>query len=136
MSTSAEGYSSVVINFLQEADIDAALQDAQRKVNTVLADLPDDAKTPVLSKLSVDDEPILVIGATGNLPDTEFYQLVKNNIAPRMSKQPGIGQVTIEGGSEREIKVNIDTGFSPFKNGLRKERYSFRRPNHEIPRSV
>lgn len=109
MSTSAEGYSSVVINFLQEADIDAALQDAQRKVNMVLADLPDDAKTPVLSKLSVDDEPILVIGATSNLPDTEFYQLVKNNIAPRMSKQPGVGQVTIEGGSEREIKVNVDT---------------------------
>ncbi len=109
VSTSAEGVSMVVINFLQDANIDTALQDTQRKVNQIVSDLPTGAKTPALSKVSLDDMPILIVGVSGNLPDTQFFQYVKNSIVPRLSKQVGVGQVTVIGGLEREIKVNLDT---------------------------
>src|SRR5690606_29773492 len=40
-STSYEGLSVIVVQLRTEADVDLALQDAQRKVNAVLANLPD-----------------------------------------------------------------------------------------------
>jgi HAE1 family hydrophobic/amphiphilic exporter-1 len=109
ISTSAEGVSIVTISFLQDANIDISLQDAQRKVNQIISSLPTGVKSPALLKVSLDDMPILIIGVTGNLPDTQLYQFVKNTVAPRISKQPGVGQVRVIGGLEREIKVNIDT---------------------------
>lgn len=109
VSTSAEGLSVVVINFTQEANTDLALQDAQRKVNQIAAQLPAGVKSPALSKMSTDDLPIVTAGATGNLPDTDFYQFATRTLVPRLSKIGGVGQVTLLGGGQREIKVNLDT---------------------------
>lgn len=109
VSTSAEGYSSTVINLTSEANVDLSLQDAQRKVNQILTQLPAGAKVPSLSKVSFDDFPIITIGATSNLSDNDFYQFVKNTVAPRLSRAPGVGQVNIIGARQREIQVNIDT---------------------------
>ncbi len=107
-STSAEGYSLTVVNLTPEANVDFSLQDAQRKINQILPRLPSGAKVPSLSKVSFDDFPIITIGTTSNLPDTDFYQFIKNTVAPRLSRVPGVGQVNIVGAREREIKVNID----------------------------
>lgn len=109
VSTSAEGYSLTVINLTAEANVDFALQDAQRKINQILPQLPSGAKVPSLSKVSFDDFPIITIGATSNLTETGFYQFVKNTVAPRISRLAGVGQVNIVGAREREIQVNIDT---------------------------
>jgi HAE1 family hydrophobic/amphiphilic exporter-1 len=108
-STSAEGYSMIVINLTAEANVDFSLQDAQRKVNQILSKLPSGARSPSLSKVSFDDFPIITIGATNNMADTEFYQFVKNTVAPRLSRIAGVGLVNIIGAREREIQVNIDT---------------------------
>ncbi len=42
-------------------DVDYALNDAQRKVNAILADLPDDVDAPSLNKFSLDDLPIITM---------------------------------------------------------------------------
>ncbi|MEO8398671.1 MAG: efflux RND transporter permease subunit [Ignavibacteriaceae bacterium] len=107
-ATSSEGVSFVTINYLQSANIDIALQNAQRKVNEVVSKLPEGAKTPTLSKFALDEIPILRMGLTSNLASTEFYQFVKDRVQPRLSKVPGVGQITLVGGDEREIKVNLN----------------------------
>src|SRR5690606_30210800 len=38
----------------------------------------------------------------------EFYQFIKDRIQPRLAKLPGVGQITLVGGDEREIKVNLN----------------------------
>ncbi|RYZ44445.1 MAG: efflux RND transporter permease subunit, partial [Sphingobacteriales bacterium] len=48
-STSLESFSIVTIQLNQGSDVDLALQDAQRKVNTILARLPEDADAPTLN---------------------------------------------------------------------------------------
>jgi hydrophobic/amphiphilic exporter-1 (mainly G- bacteria), HAE1 family len=107
-STSSEGISFVVIQFQQSADIDVALQNAQRKVNEILSTLPADAKTPTLSKFALDEIPVIRMGVTSSLASTEFYQFIKDRIQPRLAKIPGVGQITLVGGDEREIKVNLN----------------------------
>ena len=107
-STSSENVSFVSIEFDQSADVNIALQDAQRKVNEIIATLPQESKTPTVTKFALDELPVLRIGLTARMPDPEFYQLLKDQVQPRLSKIPGVAQVTLIGGSEREIRVNID----------------------------
>lgn len=107
-ASSLEGVSFVTIEFIQSAKIDIALQDVQRKVNEVLTQLPDDAKSPTLSKIAIDEIPVIRMGVTSNLPSREFYQLMKDQVQTRLAKLPGVGQIQLVGGDEREIKVNLD----------------------------
>ena len=107
-STSSEGISFVMIQFLQSADVDVALQNAQRKVNEILSTLPTDVKTPTLSKFALDEIPVIRMGVTSSLPATQFYQFIKDRIQPRLAKIPGVGQITLVGGEEREIRVNLN----------------------------
>jgi HAE1 family hydrophobic/amphiphilic exporter-1 len=107
-SSSQEGRSRVSIQFNSNANIDFALQETQRKVNRILRSLPYGVDTPILSKISLDDRPIMSVGFTSNLPDTQFYQLVNDFIGPRLSNMAGVGQVNISGGRQREIKVNLN----------------------------
>jgi HAE1 family hydrophobic/amphiphilic exporter-1 len=107
-STSQEGVSSITINLESSADVNIALQDAQRKVNSVAADMPTDAKTPTISKFASDDMPIMKLGITANMESTQLYQIAKDQIKSRFSKLNGVGQVSLVGGDEREIKINVN----------------------------
>ncbi|HEY0261868.1 MAG TPA: efflux RND transporter permease subunit [Chitinophagales bacterium] len=107
-STSREGVSSVVLQLKSDADPNLALQDAQRKVNAMLSDLPDDAKTPMLGKFSFDDAPIMRLGVTAKMPPTKLYAIIKDEVSPSLGRLEGAAKVSIVGGEEREIKVNID----------------------------
>lgn len=107
-TTSTEGVSFVTVEFDQSAIIDFVLQDAQRKVSAIQSSLPAGIKTPVLTKIALDEIPILRIGATSTMPSTGFYQFIKDRVQPRISNVAGVGQVTLVGGDEREIKVNLD----------------------------
>lgn len=107
-ATSYESLSVIVITLNSGADVDLALNDAQRKVNAVLADLPDDAKAPTLAKFSLDDLPIITMSATSNMPEADFFDLVDKRIQPIISRVEGVANVTLIGGQEREIQVNLD----------------------------
>ncbi|MGB6084882.1 efflux RND transporter permease subunit [Moheibacter sp.] len=107
-SKSYESLSVVMIELNTDADVNYALNDAQRKVNSILADLPDDADPPSLVKFSMDDMPIITIAATANMNSIEFYDLLDKKIQPIVSRVPGVAQVNMVGGQEREIQVNID----------------------------
>jgi HAE1 family hydrophobic/amphiphilic exporter-1 len=84
------------------------MNDAQRKINAVISQLPDDAEAPSLTKFSLSDLPIMTIGANGKMDEAAFYDLVDKKIAPVLSRVAGVAQVNIIGGQEREIQVNLD----------------------------
>jgi HAE1 family hydrophobic/amphiphilic exporter-1 len=107
-ATSQEGVSIISIEFEQSAKVDLALQDVQRKVNAIKAQLPSGVKDPVINKLAFDELPILRLGATSNLPPREFYQFALDNIKPRFSRLPGVADVVLLGGEQREIQVLLD----------------------------
>ena len=107
-SYSYESLSVVVVQLTNDANVDNTLNEAQRKINAIRADLPDDAKEPSLSKFSLSDLPIVSIGVTSNLSAQELYDLVDKKIQPELSRVPGVAQVNIIGGRKREIRVSID----------------------------
>ncbi|WP_129714417.1 efflux RND transporter permease subunit [Pedobacter sp. SYP-B3415] len=107
-AVSYESLSVVTITMTDDADIDYALNDAQRKVNAILADLPDDVDPPSLNKFSLDDLPVITMSASGRLDDASFYDLIDQRIAPVISRVSGVAQVNLVGGQEREIQVGLD----------------------------
>lgn len=108
ISKSSESLSVITVELNNDANVDIALQDAQRKVNAILADLPGDAKPPSLNKFSLDDLPIMTLSATAKMDDKKFYDLVDKKLQPLLSRLPGVAQVSLIGGQEREIQVNVD----------------------------
>jgi hydrophobic/amphiphilic exporter-1 (mainly G- bacteria), HAE1 family len=107
-SNSFEGMSLVIIEFKQDANIDFVVQDASRKVNGILSKLPADAKTPTVSKIAFDEIPVLRLGVTSQMDSREFCQFMEDRIQPRISQIPGVAQVSLSGGDQREIKVNLN----------------------------
>ncbi|WP_026953220.1 efflux RND transporter permease subunit [Algoriphagus mannitolivorans] len=107
-SISQESVSILTIELASGTDVDQALQEAQRKINAILGDLPDDADPPSLGKFDLDDMPIMQLAVYSDLNPAEFYDLIKNKIQPSLAKINGVAQVNMLGGTEREIKVNLD----------------------------
>jgi HAE1 family hydrophobic/amphiphilic exporter-1 len=109
-SRSLEGVSTVTVQMKNGADANYSLEDAQRKINAILSDLPGEAKTPSLSKFSLDDLPIVTLSASARMEARQFFDLMDQRLAPRLSRLPGVAQVSLVGGQEREFQVNIDAG--------------------------
>lgn len=107
-SKSYEGLSLVMVTLNSGTDTNYALNDAQRKINAIEADLPEDVKPPSLLKFSLSDLPIITAGATSSLPQKEFYDLLDKKIEPVLSRVKGVAQVNLIGGQEKEIRVNMD----------------------------
>ena len=107
-SNSAEGISIIAIQLNEDADSNLAVQEAQRKISAIKMDLPSEILEPSILKISVDEKAIMNIAASSSMPSTDFYKLVEDRIQPRLAKIPGVGTIGITGGTEREIKVNID----------------------------
>jgi hydrophobic/amphiphilic exporter-1 (mainly G- bacteria), HAE1 family len=107
-SKSLENISVVTVTFKNGVNVDKLLQDAQRKIENIKADFPDDVKNPVLSKISQSDVAIIQLIATSNLPSKEFYDLVNDEIKPQIQQITGVAQITTLGGEQREIRINAN----------------------------
>ncbi len=100
--------SIIIANLKYGTDLDKAMQDAQRYIDNIRKDLPADILSPVMSKVSPNDLPIMSISANSNLPATEFYQKMKDEYLPQIQQLKGVAEITILGGEEREIQVKVN----------------------------
>jgi len=105
---SFESLSTVMIYLTSEANVDLSLNDAQRKINAILKDLPKDVDPPSLQKYSLSDLPIMTLSVTSNLTEKELYDLLDKKIQPIFSRVAGVAKVELVGGEEREIQVLLD----------------------------
>ena len=115
-SISQEGVSVVTVNLKYGTDVDIALRDAQRKVNTIKSELPASAKDPSLGKFSLDELPIMRIGASSDMDEREFTDLLDKTIKPELGRIDGVAKVDITGGEKREIKINVKNEKLKFYN--------------------
>lgn len=107
-SRSAPGVSNVFIQFLLEKDLDIAFNEVQSKVGQINSQLPDDAETPIISKIETGEIPIIWLALRGNrtLQDLSIY--AKNVLKRKLETIDGVGSIVIGGEQERNIRVNLD----------------------------
>ncbi len=107
-STSQEGVSQIAIQLKSGTDIDKAERNIQRKADQVLNDLPADIDRPIVSKVNLEETPVIRAGITSRLAPRNLYDLVDKQLRPVLQNVTGVGQVNIIGGDERQIQVNIN----------------------------
>lgn len=100
--------SVIIANLKYGTNVENAMQDAQRFIDNIRSDLPADIQSPVMSKVSPNDLPIMSVSATSHLPDKEFYQKMQDEFLPQIQQLKGVAEITLLGGEEREIQVKVD----------------------------
>lgn len=106
-SQSQSGSSMVMMMFQNGTDLDQALLDVREQVDQVKGMLPEEAGDPSILRFSPDSLPVMYLGLTGE-DLAELTEVADQQIVPFFERQEGVASVTIEGGLEREIQIELD----------------------------
>ncbi len=107
-STSSQGFSYILIEFNNDADDKAALQDCKDAVDNAKSDLPDDLPAdPVIKDIDASEFPILNINLSGDFSVDELKKYGEI-LEERIEGITEISKVEIQGINEKEIKVDVD----------------------------
>ncbi|HEY2900386.1 MAG TPA: efflux RND transporter permease subunit, partial [Polyangia bacterium] len=107
-STSTEGVSQVFVTFTLDKNVDVAAQEVRDHVGTVLPDLPEGTKAPVISKLDPDAAPVLFVAMESSRPVREVTEMADHEVRQALENISGVGQVTIVGGRKRQVQAFVD----------------------------
>ncbi|MCL6477152.1 MAG: efflux RND transporter permease subunit [Peptococcaceae bacterium] len=106
-SGSQEGMATIWIEFKLDTNPDLAVNEVQRKYNAIVNELPVEAEPATIMQWNMNDVPIMQYSVTGNLPPAELFNLVKNDIQTEIQQVKGVSRVTLLGGKEKEIRLEV-----------------------------
>ncbi len=103
-SNSYNSLSAITVEFNASADIQSSIQLLRNAVDTAKPNISTDAKDPVVTEVSLDDMPVWSISLTGPY---DAFTMRKNaeDMQTELQKIPGVRQVDISGGDEKEFEV-------------------------------
>ncbi len=109
-STSAQGQSTITLQFALERDIDAAAQDVQSAIAAAQRKLPPDMPTPPsFRKVNPADFPIFYIAMnSATLPTWVVNEYAETQLAQRLSTLPGVAQVNVFGSQKYAVRIQAD----------------------------
>ncbi|HEX8392533.1 MAG TPA: efflux RND transporter permease subunit [Longimicrobium sp.] len=134
-STSLEGSSLVRVQLQLGVNVLQAQQEVQAKVARIRRQLPEDIEDPVIIRFDPNERAIMSIAVqSGDRPMRELTDLADQVISTRLEALPGVGGVNLVGGTERQIRVQLDPaamrsyGISPPQVAQ-----ALQRENQEVP---
>jgi hydrophobe/amphiphile efflux-1 (HAE1) family protein len=109
-SSSTLGNTSITLQFDLERDVDAAARDVQAAINAAAAELPTDLPSrPNYRKVNPADTPILILSLTSDtVPLPQVFDAAITILAQKISQVHGVGQVTVGGGQQPAVRVQVD----------------------------
>ena len=106
-SVSSEGQSIITLQFRWGLDLTESTNDARDRLEYVKGVLPEGAGTPQIFKFDPSVIPVYQVSVEGNRDADEIYDLAKDQIQPRLEQVDGVALVTLYGGRERAIRVEV-----------------------------
>ncbi len=106
-STSIEGYSSINVEFTAGSDMNEALQQVREKVDIAKPELPSAAEEPQIFEINISEFPIMQVNVAGDY-DLVRLREVAEDLQDRIELIPSVLQVSLAGGLEREVQVDVD----------------------------
>ena len=107
-SQSSEGNSSITVSFAWGTDIDIAAMDVRSVLEDEINELPDEVVRPRIRKFDVNSFPVVLLGISSKLDPVELTELIENQVRYRFSRVPGVAQVDVWGGFNREVRIELD----------------------------
>ncbi|WP_434126514.1 efflux RND transporter permease subunit [Klebsiella quasipneumoniae] len=109
-STSSGGSSIITLKFSLDLSLDVAEQEVQAAINAADSLLPSDLPNPpTYKKVNPADSAVITLAASSDtLPLTDVQDLVNTRVALKLSQISGVGMVTLAGGHQPAIRVQMD----------------------------
>lgn len=106
-STTAEGVTTITIEFLSGTDIDESRQKVKDKIDVARPDLPQDLDEPLVQAFNFStDFPIFIFALSG--ADPARLKDLAEDMQEEIELINGVRQATIAGVREREVRVELD----------------------------
>lgn len=107
-STSVQDYSTIIVEFTPETDIEDALTKVKDAVDRAKPSLPNDLTTdPNVFEMNFSEFPIMNINLSGDYSMEELNEHAEY-LEDEIEKVTEISKVEIRGIDEKEVKVNVD----------------------------
>ncbi|MCI0468114.1 MAG: multidrug efflux RND transporter permease subunit [Beijerinckiaceae bacterium] len=109
-SASSAGASVITLQFSLNVSLDIAEQQVQAAINAANNLLPAGLPAPpVYAKVNPADAPVMTLAVTSNtLPLTELEDIAETRLAQKISQQPGVGWVSINGGQRPAVRIRFN----------------------------
>ncbi|TLV11664.1 multidrug transporter subunit MdtC [Klebsiella indica] len=109
-STSSSGSSIITLKFSLDLSLDVAEQEVQAAINAANNLLPDDLPNPpTYKKVNPADNAVITLAASSDtLSLLRIQDLVNTRVALKLSQISGVGMVTLAGGHQPAIRVQMD----------------------------
>lgn len=107
-SFSGEGYSTVAVEFELEKDVDVAAEEVRAKVNLAERNLPRDVERPVVEKIDLAAQQSMWVAVSSRGDYRELAHFADKVVKERLQSVTGVGNITLGGLREREIRVWLD----------------------------
>ena len=107
-STSREGHSQIVVQFVLGKDVDVGAQEVRDKVNMAQVGLPRDLDPPIVQKIDMAMAPFIWIAVTSRGDYRRIARYADEVVKERLQTVPGVGAVMMGGFQERQIRIWLD----------------------------
>ncbi|HOX38398.1 MAG TPA: efflux RND transporter permease subunit [Candidatus Brocadiia bacterium] len=107
-STCMENAVQTLLEFHLNIDVNVAATDVREKIDKEVSKFPSGVENPIIMKFDINAIPIATIALSGDVPIDELYDFADNELRDRLSAIPGVANLELIGGSEREVHVLLD----------------------------
>ncbi len=107
-SSSRPGKSQIEVTFNMKTDLNSAFNQIDNRINHIRANLPKDARPPLITLDQSNAAPIMLLSLHGEASLLEMDRYARQFIQKKLSHLSGIGQVKIVGVSDQAINIKID----------------------------
>lgn len=89
-------------------DVDASANDVREQLDLIINDFPEEVQRPRVLKFDINAQPVVNLAISGTLPIAELFDYADNDFRDQMSTVNGVAEITLTGGSKREVQVLLD----------------------------
>lgn len=105
-SVSMDNVAIIMIQYEYGTNMDTAYIDLKKAIDAV-QDMPEDAEEPTIMELDINSMPVITLAVSGQTNEN-LYNYVENNIVPEFEKLSSVGEVSLSGGQESYVRVELN----------------------------
>lgn len=107
-SSSKQDSGRVTIEFELDRNIDQAVQDVQSKISQIQKNLPDEIDPPIVTKMNPEDQPIMWVSLSANIPARDLMKYARDQIKDKLQTTEGVAEVMLSGYVEPTLNIWLD----------------------------
>jgi HAE1 family hydrophobic/amphiphilic exporter-1 len=110
-ASATDGLAQFTIFFDFEKEVQQASQDVRDAISGIRSDLPTEMEEPVIRRFDPADQPVISLTVSSDsLPATALTRIADPMVTRELRSIAGVAQVSVVGGVEREMTVQLKPG--------------------------